>query len=310
MFFSPLPTPTFSQCRATERPYTVHPKDMHDNNQTTFFVPTVISELGVLVSYYTKSLQWEFHRDYATSEERVNVHIKTRDMCLQRGIVEDSSRWDEDIDLQLRTLEHVGTPIASAVCAQLAPMVSVMKQVALREQKACKEGTVLLYRFSNKGHESDMATLRINVAQGGREAKKGISFGDSLFGGFAFDGFAYDIGEGASNHGACVASYLHIHNQGVELQREGNVTKKSKTILHKEGLPPNYLEYLKAIPKHELYTATFTNDGLRECMANWSVKIPRTLITSAPFESGEEFHPRIIGDVGSYAQFDTFDLVD
>ncbi len=60
---------------------------------------------------------------------------------------------------------------------------------------------------------------------------------------------------------------------------------------------------------HELYTIAFDGETLRQLSVDGSVFIPNATISSAVFDGGEKFHPRILGALpdGSYS-IESFDI--
>lgn len=314
MFFSRNPDPSFLDCYTTERPYTSYDPSVPYSSHESLFVPTVVSDIKLITDYFTTGIPYT-RRGTPFDFEQVWIHTFAKAKCLEDGVVSDprtgddrSSRWDSYIDHQLGKLEEVGTKDALKVHAQLGPSVDLLKQATFAEYEAQQNELFQLWRFSQKGHVSDIEYLKRHDSSEDGD-KKYLNFGDSLLSGYTKDGSnCSDIAEGVHNYGACVFSYYKIHCQGVEAKSNGYITNIfGKTAL--ADLPENYQEYLGDLTHHEVYALTFDINSLANSLAKSSkgngIHIPEsTISSSACFQSGD-FHPTIdmFGDV-SYTVYE------
>jgi hypothetical protein len=138
---------------------------------------------------------------------------------------------------------------------------------------------VLFWRYTTKG------TRKEEIKQ-----DKDLSFGDSILAGCVRGGMLYsDINEGIENYSACVFLYYDIHKQGVKAVNAGKLSGK----LIKE-LPSSYQSYLKNLSNHEMYCLKLSYSEVNKLRKSGELFIPKNTITSsACFQSGEEFHPKL-----------------
>lgn len=274
----------------TERPYVEYAEN---DKLNPLFLPTTLVDLEQIYQYSTNPEFHNYGKLYNHSFQtpnpttQIKIHIELKNIC-KKAIPTDPKDWNLYIDETITKIsllkenDLVSSYFIDLMKIQLVPEAEFFKNAVALEYQAHLDNSMLIWRFSNKGHDSDLSS-------------KELSFGDSPLAGYIKDGMHYsDITLGIDNYSACVFSYYILHKQGIEGVKTGKLTGALGEVPIGERLPTHYKTYLNNLSDHEIYTVKLSYAKANKLMQNKALVVPKSTISSEVcFQSGESFHPRL-----------------